>query len=86
MVNFNVSKEDAVLIGKVAERAKVWFGGRAKLEMDITACHANGCPLDLELLLEFDNFSFLHDVCGIQENLDRSTGRLTNFFSPRSEK
>lgn len=51
--------------------------------MDITAVHANGNPLDLQKLLTFDDFSFAHDVFGISRHIDRNTGKLMNCFLPR---
>jgi hypothetical protein len=36
--------------------------------------------------LEFDDFNFLHDVCGIASNLDHNTGKLMNCFCPRSAR
>lgn len=51
--------------------------------MDLAATHANGCKLDLDKLLAFDNFNFAHDVFGIREHLDRKTGKLKDFFLPR---
>jgi hypothetical protein len=54
--------------------------------MDITACHLNGCPLDLERMASGTNFDLLHDVCGINEHLDRRTGKLKDCFLPRFAK
>ena len=51
--------------------------------MDVTACHANGTKLDLEKLLNFPDFDFLHDVAGIRNCIDRETGKLTKCFLPR---
>ena len=51
--------------------------------MDISATHANGNPLRLESLLATDDFNLLHDVVGIHNHLDRSTGKLINHFRPR---
>lgn len=51
--------------------------------MDVTACHANGCPLDLEKLLHADAFNFSHDVFGIARYINRNTGKLENCFVPR---
>lgn len=59
---------------------------RLSLHMDISATHANGCPLKLKELLEADDFNFLHDICGIIRHIDRKTGKLTNFFWPRYAK
>ncbi|UCV26737.1 DUF6874 family protein [Ferribacterium limneticum] len=87
MIKFEVSYKDAGLINKLVERALALecFAGqdRLELEMDIVACHANGCQLALQRLLEADDFNFGHDISGIQKYIDRSTGKLTNFFLPR---
>lgn len=56
---------------------------RMMVEMDLSATHANGNPLDFDKLLAFDDFSFMHDITGIYRNLNRDTGELENFFSPR---
>lgn len=53
------------------------------LTMDLTACHLNGCPLDLDGLIKADDFDFFHDVYGVRRHLNRTTGRLENFFCPR---
>jgi hypothetical protein len=52
-------------------------------EMDITACHANGCRLDLAALAAADDSDFNHDVFGIRRHIDRSTGELMDCFVPR---
>jgi hypothetical protein len=84
-VSFDVSRRDAALIKRIVSRAiKEGFGGdRTELEMDITATHANGCPLRLRELLEADAFNFNHDVYGIHRRIDRNNGQLTSFFQPR---
>lgn len=51
--------------------------------MDLSACHANGCPLDLEKLENAQDFDFVHDVAGIARHMDRTTGQLTDCFVPR---
>lgn len=56
---------------------------KVHIEMDIVAAHVGGCPLKLKQLLEADDLNFFHDVYGINQNLDRNTGELKNFFWPR---
>lgn len=56
---------------------------RLSLEMDITACNANGCPLDFDSWLVSKDFDFVHDVVGIREHIDRETGTLPDYFRPR---
>ena len=88
-VSFNVSKTEQKVIRKLAERAHYFAFTQGvaydiqDAEMDLTACHANGCPLRLNDLLTADDFNFVHDVFGIRRNLDRETGKLDKFFSPR---
>jgi len=92
MVNLHCSKEDAVLIQKIAVRAvklatdnKVEYS-RLHCEMDLTAVHLNSNPLKLEELLTAPDSDFGHDVFGIRRFLDRETGRLRECFCPRYSK
>jgi hypothetical protein len=88
-VSFNVNAQDRALITAIVERA--WAkrgllnldGSKLDLDMDITAVHANGCPLDLERWLSADNFNFAHDIVGIRRHIDRNTAQLMDFFIPR---
>ena len=54
--------------------------------MDVQACHCNGNPLRLEELLNADNGNFVHDVSGIISHINRDTGKLEDFFSPKFSK
>jgi hypothetical protein len=90
VIDFKATKEDSELIDKIIERAHKLFKNFKKvdidlleLNMDICATHLNGCNLSLEKLLSFDNSNFLHDVIGINRNIDRKTGKLENCFIPR---
>lgn len=91
-ISFDVTKEDAALLRQAAKRAHDMDtennGPRAQdimtWSMDLTACHANGCPLDLPKLLGFPNFDFPHDAFGIRRHIDRSTGKLQDCFLPRA--
>lgn len=51
--------------------------------MDLTACHANGMPLDLAKLLAAPPFDLVHDVCGIRDHINRRTGKIEDQFVPR---
>jgi hypothetical protein len=89
MVNFTASKFELELISQIAKRA-VSMAKEAGINyaqmdalMDIEACHSNGNPLDLNALLSANPFDFAHDVFGIRRHIDRSTGKLTDCFSPR---
>jgi hypothetical protein len=54
------------------------------IEMDLLACHANGCPLRLkEMALDSTDFDLVYDVLGIADHLDRDTGKLDGRFLPR---
>lgn len=88
MVNLEASKLEYKFASRIAKRAIRLCIGRAQLdctqlEMDIVACHLNGCPLDLERLLAAEEGEFLHDVLGIRRYIDRATGELTECFVPR---
>ena len=89
-VKFTKNKKDLEIIHKIVERAMKMdlFSGtdRLGMEMDISACHANGNPLDLQKLLNADDFNFLHDVGGICYHMDRQTGKLNDCFVPRCSK
>lgn len=88
MINFDVSNDDKITIRKIAERA-MESGlvspeyGRLGVEMNITAVHANGCPLRLAALLAADDLNFAHDITGIHRHLNRETGKLDPLFLPR---
>jgi hypothetical protein len=91
-ISFKVTNSDFDLIQKIAARADALQRQhrsprdqreKTQFAMDVTAVHANGNPLRLADLLEADNFNFAHDVFGIERHLNRETGKLEDFFSPR---
>lgn len=89
-VNFATQRFEADVIRKIALRAwtlgkahGIRLGSRTDIEMDISATHANGNPLRLEELLDADDFNLLHDVLGIRDHLNHTTGKLMNCFRPR---
>lgn len=85
-INWDVTPDDDVLLIKLATRAAhlvkvqdlmTWY-------MDFNACHANGCPLRLQELLDAPDGSFVHDAVGIRKAINRETGKLTeDCFVPR---
>jgi hypothetical protein len=87
-VSFEVSKPDQELIFRIAERAdEVGLISRRTYPkitcvMDLTAVHTK-TPLRLNELLDADQFNFVHDIAGIARHLDRDTGNLGGFFTPR---
>lgn len=92
MLKFDTTLEEMELVQKISKRAFAMYkeaGSKASLleiSMDITACHANGCPLNLWKLLRFPEYDFLHDITGIARHIDRNTGRLKDCFVPRSAR
>lgn len=89
MINFNASTEEFDLITKITERAIALSPfplNTLELMMDITACHLNGMPLQLEELLQADESDFVHDLGGIRKHIDRTTGKMTGCFMPRYAK
>lgn len=86
-INFNCTKEDNDLIRQIVSRAKESYStenyDQLDMEMDITAAHCNGMPLDLEKFFGFPDFDFFHDIFGIHNHLSRKTGKLGDFFLPR---
>lgn len=91
VAKFNTSKKDMALIEKLADRLEIYgkkFGveleyDRLEFIMDLDACNSNGTPLDFQKLLDADDFNFGHDVWGIRAHIDRTTGKVKDFFMPR---
>jgi len=88
-INWNSTKSDLDRITKIMLRAASMLSfeerglTRLDVSMDLTACHLNGCPLDLDGLLNAERFDFVHDVTGICRHIDRTTGELRDCFLPR---
>lgn len=94
-VEFHATKEEHEIIGKIwkrilptYKRMKIYQEKGAQLDfrMDMVAIHTNDCPIDFQKLLDADEFTFHHDISGIRNNIDRSTGTLRNCFLPRCSK
>ena len=89
MINWHTTKEELESIVRIAERAKIVADNHGydvpyrEFLMDLIACHANGCPLALEELLNAGAFDFSHDVWGIRQHINRETGQLEHCFIPR---
>lgn len=85
MVDFNENNQDLIYL--ILDRASdlITELNITSLQMDIMA--SNGVNrnsfLDLEILLDFDDFNFLHDIYGFINNMNRETGKLENNFLPR---
>lgn len=87
-IKFTLSPEERYYIAPIIQRAVAMDPeiDPTELNMDLTATHANGCPLDFKKLLSFPPFDFNHDIYGIQRHIDRNTGKLKDFFLPRCSK
>lgn len=88
-INWKVSNADDVLIKAIAQRACAeamklgqYEFTEIKISLDLTATHANGCPLDLPAMLDAPYEHLMHDVFGINKYLDHDTGKLKDF-TPR---
>ena len=89
-MDFVNNRTECDLIHKIAKRAvclavELDIDGITLMDtdMDVSACHANGNPLDLSALLAAKDGDFGHDVFGIRRFIDRKTGKLGGCFSPR---
>lgn len=88
-VSFSCSEADRKTIRAIARRARAVYlehsvdRSAQDIEMDVCATHCNGNPLRLKDLLGANDFNLLHDVSGIGRHLNRETGKLEGFFSPR---
>jgi len=87
MIKWNTNASDFRLIVAIAQRIEKDIKGypdkRQTILMDLQACHENGCRLDLTGLLAADPLDFRHDVLGIRQHINRSTGQLEDGFIPR---
>lgn len=86
---FKTSIEDRQLIDKITDRAVAMAKAervsydKLTANMDVTACHCNGCPLDLPKLLAAPDSDFGHDIFGIRRHINRTSGELGGMFLPR---
>jgi hypothetical protein len=88
--NFNISPADAEYIRDIAQKA-VQFGQELGkhydvgiVERDLTACHLNIMPLDLNgMLMRASALQMYQDVIGIHTHIDRIQLLLKSNFEPR---
>lgn len=79
-----MDKNTIELIDKVAQRAMRYLNwDPVTVAMDLTYCIKGGCDLRLEDMLTASPMDLLHDISGINRNLDHETYKLNNFFWPR---
>ncbi|MCK5017520.1 MAG: hypothetical protein KAS32_10675 [Candidatus Peribacteraceae bacterium] len=77
------TKEELKLFVRIAKRAETTCGTRQAIIMDLQAAHTCGCPLKLTELAEANINDLLHDIHGINQHLNRTTGELEDCFPPR---
>jgi hypothetical protein len=86
-IDWTISPEDQDLLLQCVERQfrdkDNPYVDKMSMQMDLTACHANGCPMDFAKLLNAPKFDFKHDVIGIYRHVSRTDGTLAGFFLPR---
>lgn len=87
-IRFDISKKDSKILSDILQRVRnTWSDiDTIDMEMDLTATHANGMPLDFQKLYGADFGNFAHDILGIRRHLNRETGKLMNHFVPRCAK
>lgn len=87
MINWTATKEELFVMSDICDRAakRIHHSTRGKVDlmMDLEAVHSNGCKLDLDVLHNFNEQNFYHDIIGIIHHLDRETGKLKDCFVPR---
>ena len=79
------SKQQFLMINKIIERAyklELVASDRFTLYMDLEVAD-DIFNLRLDDLLNSDNGNFAHDVCGIQNHIDRGTKTILDCFVPR---
>lgn len=78
-------RNEMKIISKIVERAdnlNLLYDDRTSLMMDLDVANKK-FDLRLNELLEADEFNFSHDICGIQNNINRTTKTFMNCFVPR---
>lgn len=84
-------KAELLILMNIVDRAYVYFRNcnisellsrdRISLLMDIDAAHKQHI-LDLVGLLDANEESFMHDIVGIVNHMNRNTGRIEDDFIP----
>lgn len=87
-IKWELTAEERAALNRIMARIddQLIVSDPLSIKMDINACHCNGCPLDLEKLLAFDDANFFHDLYGIRRHINRKTGQLEDCFLPRCAK
>lgn len=85
-VKFETGQENTQLMNRIVDRAvqmQLVQREPIALMMDLAAVHKNDTQIDFIGLLGASDSDFTHDILGIQNNINRSTGMLINEFLPR---
>ena len=95
MVDFEIGASESRIIAAIVARARRLIERHSSaaadppskwrwldMQMDLAACHTNGCPLDLDRLLKLPRDEFCRDLANIAANIDRETGHLAPGFVP----
>lgn len=82
-----LSKEEHAAMHKVMDRALKQYPTYPPMTLALDLLNAHDdVGLDFERLLAFEAFDFSHDITGICNHMDRSTGKLRHCFLPRCAK
>lgn len=82
-----MNKEDRTIVDITERAEKLGILAKDKFSLKMDLFYTNEeIPLDFERLLNADNFNFSHDIVGIQNNFNRKTLSMDNFFLPRFAK
>lgn len=65
-----------------ADKLNIIEHSKETLTLDIVIADKE-FDLQLEQLLNADDFNFSHDIVGIQNNIDRANMKMTGIFVPR---
>ena len=63
------------------DKMKIGYGDRLSMMMDIEYAE-----VDVEKLLTFPDFDFVHDIAGIARHFNRKTKKFDDCFVPRSSR
>jgi len=84
------NESDRLFIDKIVTRYRKESAKRGyksiradQLACSLSACHANGCALNLPGLLDSRVIDLFHDVGGIHDTVSRETGKIVGQFWPR---
>lgn len=84
----NSDKQTIKTIGKIVDRAITTNPNydRTTVMMDLLVLLETGVKMRWDELLNAPLFDFMHDINGINQNLNRDTYKLENCFYPRYAK